>query len=154
VQRPASPDGRGLGAVPGADSSPVGDPPGTSTRAQRRKTAARHNLNGTDWHSQFVKAEVTLKHLLADLARVRTREAVKDADLARLRTDRLLLNERLAAQTRAHLTTSAAFNDLILYVRASDIDIGPVLGEESFFSEISLENEILRKEFFKKVLFS
>jgi hypothetical protein len=38
-----------------------------------------------------------------------------------------LLAERLAAQTRAYLTVSAAFNDLIHHVQSSNIDVGPAL---------------------------
>jgi hypothetical protein len=38
-----------------------------------------------------------------------------------------LLNERLAAQTRAYVTVSAAFNDLVHHVQTRNIDVGPAL---------------------------
>ena len=65
---------------------------------------------------------------MADLSRVRKREALKDADLARLRADRLLLGERLAAKTQAHVTVSVAFNDLVQHIQTGQFNIGTVLG--------------------------
>lgn len=65
---------------------------------------------------------------MADLTRVRNREALKDADLVRLRTERVLLAERLDAKTQAHVTVSIAFNDLVQHIQTGQLDYGTIIG--------------------------
>ena len=65
---------------------------------------------------------------MADLTRVRNREALKDADLVRLRTERVLLAERLDAKTQAHVTVSNAFNNLLPHIQTGPLDYGTIIG--------------------------
>ena len=129
-ERPAPPGGRGLGPTPGTTPIPVLEtsPRVPVPRGARRKVHKFHKANGSDWQSLFLKSDVAIKRLMADLSRVRKREALKDADLARLRADRLLLGERLAAKTQAHVTVSVAFNDLVQHIQTGQLNIGTILG--------------------------
>ena len=127
--RPAPPGGRGHGAAPGTTTIPVVEPSSRERvpRGVRRKVHAFHVANGSDWRTLFLGSDHKIKQLSADLTRVRRREAAKDADLARLRADRLLLNERLESKTRAHVDLSVAFNDLVQHVQTGHFDIGTVI---------------------------
>ncbi len=75
----------------------------------------------------FLASDGRVKQLTADLERLRGCEAIKDADLARLRSDRLLHTERMDAKTKAHRALATAFNELLAHIQAGPVDFGTVI---------------------------
>ena len=128
--QPAAPDGRRFVAPPGTTPIPVFEAPrpGKSSRGSRRKILELNRAKGHDWRSLYFAGDVRIKQLVADLARVRAREAAKDADLGRLRAERVLLHERLDAKTRSNDALTASVSNIIQQALAGRFDVPAIVG--------------------------